>query len=146
MNKNKRIGQYLFLVIFLQSFLLSTQLSDYVDTKKCDQIIDKQLYQICYSYKYKGALSGWVRLDGSLVNSFNDIKQREKFYNESTIPMQYRSKNSDYNRYEKDWSRGHFVVADVDEYEYLHKLNLCQFGEAFYFYYRLNSKNWLLKI
>lgn len=56
---------------------------EYIDKEKCDQIIDKQLYQICYSYKYKGALSGWVKLDGNLVGK-GDIKKRPRFYNEKT--------------------------------------------------------------
>ncbi len=78
------------------------------------RIIDKQLYEICYSYKYKGALSGWVTLYGDKVNSKNDIKKRPKFYNEKTIPMEYRTKSKDYTGYGKDWNRGHFIVADAD--------------------------------
>lgn len=92
----------------------ATELSDFVDTKKCDQIIDKQLYQICYSYEYKGALSGWVKLDGKTVDSTNNIKKRPSFYSESNLKMEYRTKNKDYNGYGKDWNRGHFVVADAD--------------------------------
>lgn len=56
------------------STIYATELSDYVDKSKCDQIVDKQLYKICYSYKYKGALSGWVKLDGNLVGK-GDIKK-----------------------------------------------------------------------
>jgi endonuclease G len=98
--------------VLLPTLLLSAQLSDYVDTKKCDQIVDKQLYQICYSYKNKGALSGWVKLDNKSEST--GIKKRAKFYNESTIPMQYRTKNSDYKGYGEDWNRGHFIVSDAD--------------------------------
>ena len=101
-----------FLVLFSFS-LYAAQLSDYIDTKKCDQIVDKQLYKICYSYKYKGALSGWVTLHGDKVNSVN-IKKRQRFYNEKTIPMKYRTKYKDYTGYGKLWNRGHFVVADAD--------------------------------
>ena len=93
--------------------LKDTELKDYVDVKNCDQVIDKQLYQICYSYKNKGPLSGWLTLKG-VANEDNDIKDREKFYNEDTIPMKYRVKPADYNGYGKDWNRGHFIVADAD--------------------------------
>ena len=93
--------------------LYATQLSDYINTKDCDQVIDKQLYHICYSYKYKGALSGWVTLNGKLVNKKN-IKKRERFYSESTIPLRYRTKYSDYTGYGRQWNRGHFIVADAD--------------------------------
>ena len=93
--------------------LQAAQLSDYVNTKQCDQVVDKQLYKICYSYKYKGALSGWVTLHGDKVNSVN-IKKRQRFYNEKTIPVKYRTKYKDYTGYGKLWNRGHFVVADAD--------------------------------
>ncbi|MDX1808954.1 MAG: DNA/RNA non-specific endonuclease [Sulfurospirillaceae bacterium] len=109
----------LLLLSILTLSLYATNLSDFVNTSKCDQIIDKQLYHICYSYKYKGALSGWVRLDGSLVNK-NNIKRRMKFYSEKTIPVQYRSKSKDYRGYGKDWNRGHFIVSDAD-FDYDHK-------------------------
>jgi endonuclease G len=88
-------------------------IDDYIDKSKCSRIIDKQLYQICYSYKYKGALSGWVKLDGDFVGKGN-IKKRPRFYNEKTIPMKYRTKYKDYTGYGKDWNRGHFIVADAD--------------------------------
>jgi len=106
--------QLLFLVLILVSFTYATSLEDYVDKKQCDQIIDKQLYSICYSYKYKGALSGWVTLSGKNVNTKNDIKKRPRFYNEKTIPMKYRTKYKDYTGFGKDWNRGHFIVADAD--------------------------------
>jgi hypothetical protein len=51
-----------FLVLIFFPFLLNAvDVSNFIDKSKCDQIIDKQLYSICYSYKYKGALSGWTR-------------------------------------------------------------------------------------
>lgn len=108
---NFKIVRYIALLVIN---LNATDIGDFIDKSKCNQIIDMQLYQICYSYKYKGALGGWVRLDGKLMNTSNDTKAREKFYNESTIPMQYRTKSADYNGYGKDWNRGHFVVADAD--------------------------------
>jgi len=104
----------LFFTLFLLTIsIFAAQLSDYIDTKQCDQIVDKQLYKICYSYKYKGALSGWVTLHGDKVNSVN-IKKRQRFYSEKTIPVKYRSKYKDYTGYGKKWNRGHFVVADAD--------------------------------
>jgi endonuclease G, mitochondrial len=112
-NKLKQIP-LIFLIVFLPSVLFAISVEDYIDKSQCDQIVEKQLYQICYSYKYKGALSGWLRLDGKLVDSARDIKKRPKFYNEKTIPMKYRTKYKDYTGYGKDWNRGHFIVADAD--------------------------------
>lgn len=94
--------QLLFILLLLTNLSYATSLEDYVDTKQCDQIVDKQLYKICYSYKYKGAISGWVTLYGDKVNTKDDIKKRPRFYNEKTIPMQYRTKYKDYTGYGKN--------------------------------------------
>ncbi len=103
----------LFFILLSPIILFSTAIEDYIDKSKCDQIIDQQLYQICYSYKYKGALSGWVKLDGNLIGKDN-IKKRPRFYNEDSIPMKFRTKYKDYTGYGEDWNRGHFIVADAD--------------------------------
>ena len=66
------------LLILLNSLLFSTSLNDFIDLSKCDQIIDKQIYKVCYSYKYKGALSGWTTLYGDKVSAIN-IKKRPRF-------------------------------------------------------------------
>ena len=58
--------------IFIVIFLLLTNSAFSKSIKLvCDQIIDKQVYKICYSYKYKGALAVWYKLDGKLVNKTN---------------------------------------------------------------------------
>lgn len=106
--------QLLIILLLLTSISYAASLEDYVDTKQCDQMVDKQLYKICYSYKYKGALSGWVTLYADKVNTKDDIKKRPRFYNEKTIPMKYRTKYKDYTGYGKNWNRGHFIVADAD--------------------------------
>lgn len=90
------------LIGIFPTIVFSASIDKYVDKTKCDQIIDKELYQICYSYKYKGALSGWVRLDGKLVDTSSDIKKRPRFYNEKTIPIKYRTKYKDYTGYGKE--------------------------------------------
>ena len=111
MNSYKKL--VIALLVILPNILFSASLEDYIDESKCDQIVDKQLYQICYSYKNKGPLSGWVTLK-SVSSEENDIKKRPKFYNEDTIPMKYRTKSDDYKGFGEDWNRGHFIVADAD--------------------------------
>lgn len=111
MNSYKKLVIALFVI--LPNILFSASLEEYIDKSKCDQIVDKQLYQICYSYKNKGPLSGWVTLK-SVSSEENDIKKRPKFYNEDTIPMKYRTKSDDYKGFGEDWNRGHFIVADAD--------------------------------
>ncbi len=111
MNSYKKL--VIALLLILPNIVFSASLEDYIDKSKCDQIVDKQLYQICYSYKNKGPLSGWVTLK-SVSSEENDIKKRPKFYNEDTIPMKYRTKSDDYKGFGEDWNRGHFIVADAD--------------------------------
>jgi len=98
----------------LPALAFAVSIEDYIDTSKCEQIIDKQLYKICYSYKNKGPLSGWVKLDGNNVNTSRDIKKRPKFYNEKTIPLKYRTKYKDYTGTGHLYNRAHFIVADAD--------------------------------
>jgi hypothetical protein len=43
--------------LILPALMFSASLDEYVDQSKCNQVIDKQLYQICYSYANKGPLS-----------------------------------------------------------------------------------------
>jgi len=102
-----------FIVSAAFSTVSATEISDFINTKQCDQIIDKKIYTVCYSYKYKGALSGWTTLDGNKVNAVN-IKKRPRFYENKTIPKKYRSKYSDYTGMGRIWNRGHFIVADAD--------------------------------
>jgi endonuclease G, mitochondrial len=92
--------------------LNATDISDFINLKNCDQVIDKQVFKICYSYKYKGALAVWYELDGNLVNK-NNIKARPVFYSEKNIPIQYRTKSQDYVN--SGFDRGHLAPdADFD--------------------------------
>lgn len=104
----------IFLIISIQLFATST--NDFINISKCDQIIDKQVFQICYDYKLKGAKAVWYQLDGQLVNAVN-IKDRPKFYTEKNLPVKYRSKSSDY--IESGYDRGH--IASDASFDYNEK-------------------------
>ena len=75
-----------------------------------------------------------------VANEDNDIKEREKFYNEDTIPMKYRVKPSDYNGFGKDWNRGHFIVADAD-FDYDEKALIQSLYNGKYSSTKCNSKS-----
>ncbi|KIM06070.1 MAG: hypothetical protein KN64_00770 [Sulfurovum sp. AS07-7] len=94
------------LFVLVISIVHATSIKDFIDLKNCDQIVDKQVYNICYIYKYKGALAVWYDLDGQLVNK-NNIKERPKFYSEKNIPIQYRAKSQDYSH--SGFDRGHLA-------------------------------------
>lgn len=74
--------------------------------KDCDQIVDKQIYTVCYDYKNKGARYVSYSLDGDLVHK-NNIKKRQRFYSEPQIPKKYASKYADYSR--SGYDRGHLL-------------------------------------
>ena len=103
----------IFITIFLSIQIFATNISDFINKNNCDKVIDKQVFQICYSYKNKGAFYVGYELNGTLVNKAN-IKKRASFYNEKTIPMQYRSKSSDYKK--SGYDRGHLAPDAAFDY------------------------------
>ena len=42
--------------IFISLFAFTLLVCASNEFKGCDKVIDKQVYKVCYSYKYKGAL------------------------------------------------------------------------------------------
>jgi endonuclease G len=80
----------------------------FFNKKQCDQIINKDYYQICYNYKAKGANFVYYVLDGAKVNKEN-IKDRPRFYDELELPKKYRTKHSDYTKNQYKMDRGHLA-------------------------------------
>ena len=74
--------------------------------KMCDQIVDKEFFEVCYSYDLKVAKAVIYRLEGDLVNELN-IKERPDFYEEEQIPKEYRAEYSDYTH--SGYDRGHLA-------------------------------------
>lgn len=103
----------LFLLI-LATLLQSTDLSQYINKQNCSQIIDKQVFTVCYDYKMKGAKYVAYTLDGSKVNAVN-IKKRSRFYTEKNLPNQYRSHNKDYTH--SGYDRGHLANDASFDYD-----------------------------
>jgi endonuclease G len=108
------LKKFLLLSIIILS-LNATDISDFINLKNCDQIIDKQVFKICYSYKYKGAIAVWYNLNGNLVNKKN-IKDRPKFYSEKNIPIKYRSKSRDYLKSTNDASFDYDKKVQIKTY------------------------------
>ena len=108
----------LVMILILAFSLNAFEIKDFIDLDKCDKVIDKETFNICYSYKHKGALSGWTTIKGELATK-EGIKDRPKFYEEESLPNKYRTKYSDYTGYGKDWNRGHIIVSDAEaDYNY----------------------------
>lgn len=107
----KKLLLLLVLVYIRHLHALDINENSFIDKSRCDKIIDKQIYKICYSYKYKSALGGWSTLNGDTVYK-GDIKKRPRFYIEKNLPKKYRTKYSDY--YDSMFDHGHFIASDAD--------------------------------
>lgn len=102
-----------FAILFTSASLFALEVEDFIDKSKCDQIINKKTYSICYSYKYKGAVGGWTTINGEMAVK-EGIKERMDFYDEVSLPEKYRTSHKDYNGYGKEWNRGHIIVSDAE--------------------------------
>jgi endonuclease G len=128
------------LISTLTASLSATTISDFINLNRCDQIIDKQVYKICYSYKYKGALIVWYELDGNLVHK-NNIKKRPSFYSEKNIPIKYRSKSSDYTR--TGFDRGHLANDASFDYDKKAQRKTYSMANIVPQYPKLNRRTWI---
>ena len=101
-------------LLLLTTLLQATDLTQYINKQNCSQIIDKQVYTICYDYKAKGAKYLSYTLDGKKVNSVN-IKKRSKFYTEKNLPLKYRSNPKDYSQ--SGYDKGHLANDASFDYD-----------------------------
>lgn len=126
--------------LLLANVVYATNIKDFINLNKCDQIINKQVYKIYYSYKYKGALAVWYDLDGELVNK-NNFKKRPRFYSEKNIPIRYRAKSKDYLH--SGFDRGH--LANDASFDWSKKSQVKTYSMANITpqYPQLNKRAWI---
>jgi len=96
------------LTLYLLSFsaLFAISANDFINTQKCDQIIDKVFYTICYNYTLKSATAVSYTLEGDLVDEGN-IQDRPNFNVEILLDEAYRISDSDYTN--SGYNRGHLA-------------------------------------
>lgn len=120
--------------------ILATDVRDFVDLSKCDKIIDKKVFNICYDYSHKSAKAVYYPLDGNLVNAVN-IEERMEFYDEPTLPFYQRTTSKDYTH--SGYDRGHLCPdADMD-YSYETLLQTYSMANVAPQTPTLNRKVWL---
>ena len=78
----------------------------FINSSRCNQILDKEFFVVCYNYKLKVATTVAYSLEGDLVNELN-IKDRPSFYQEELIDEPYRAKSNDYSG--SGYDRGHLA-------------------------------------
>lgn len=85
---------------------IATFSEKFINSSRCNQIIDKEFITICYDYKLKSARAVSYTLDGDLVNELN-INKRPSFYVEKAIEFKYRISTTDYIN--SGYDRGHLA-------------------------------------
>jgi len=80
--------------------------SQFMNSSVCDDIIDKEFFEICYDEDLKVAKSVAYTLQGDLVNELN-IQDRPSFYEEPTLDNSVRASVSDYSN--SGYDRGHMA-------------------------------------
>lgn len=99
-------------LVFTASNVMATDVKEFVDLSKCDKIIDKKVFNICYDYSHKSAKAVYYPLDGDLVNAVNLVTDI-KFYEESELPFFKSVSSTDYLH--SGYDRGHLCPdADMD--------------------------------
>jgi len=96
------------------SLLNAIDLDNYINKTNCNQIINKQVFTVCYDYKNKGAKYVAYTLHGELVNYLN-IKKRKSFYTEKNLKKEYRSYSKDYRK--SGFDRGHLASDASFDYD-----------------------------
>lgn len=108
----KNIG--FIIAIGLPIFADSIDVNMFINKDNCSQIINKDIYNICYEYKNKGAKVVSYSIYGDLVNKGN-VEERPKFYTESNLPSSKRSKSDDYTN--TGYDRGHLAPDAHFDYD-----------------------------
>ncbi|EAU56003.1 DNA/RNA non-specific endonuclease [Mariprofundus ferrooxydans] len=120
----------------------ATEIRDFINSRNCDQVLDKGFYQICYDYSAKGARYVGYTLDGSKVNA-GDIKKRPRFYPDTAIPAKYRTTSSDYTKNEFHADRGHLAPDASFDWSQKSLHSVYSMANIIPQYSKINRKTWV---
>ena len=106
MTKKALFKKLTLITLFIPNIIYAISVDDFITNEKCDQIIDKIFFTICYDYNLKSAKVVSYTLQGDLVNELN-IEKRPSFKVERSISSEYRASTKDYTN--SGWDRGHLA-------------------------------------
>ncbi len=106
----------------------------------CDQVIDKEYYEICYDYDLKGALFVSYSLDGDNVDKQN-LTDRPSFYTEPTLYDEYVSEYNDYVG--SGYDRGHLASDASFDWSYNSLDSVYSMANIIPQYPEVNRKLWI---
>ena len=92
----------------------SKYLPKYEINIKCDQILHKKAFDICYNYKWKTPKIVIYRLYKKLINKNNYSRKNLRFKPDYNIPIKFRSYNKDYSK--TGYDRGHLAPNGAFDY------------------------------
>ena len=98
--------QLALIVALLSTTLQAIETTDYLNEDNCDQILDKEFFQVCYDYNLKAPKAVSYTLYGDLVNETN-IEKKPSFKIDREIEKAYRASSSDYRK--SGYDRGHLA-------------------------------------
>jgi len=130
-----------FLLLF-PTYSNATEIRDFINSRNCDQVLDKGFYKICYNYSFKGALFVGYNLDGDKVNAIN-IKKRPRFYPDKAIPRQYRTTSKDYTHNEFHADRGHLAPDASFDWSKKSLHSVYSMGNIIPMYRSINRRTWV---
>ena len=73
------------LVFGAGSSYVKSDVGQFIDFSKCNNVIDKNIYSVCYDEDNNRVMSGWSIIDGSKLNEGN-LKGRPAFYKDEKWP------------------------------------------------------------
>ena len=100
------LKKYTLIATLLISPLLALDSSQFINEDNCNQILDKEFYEICYDHNLKTAKAVSYTLYGDLVNETN-IQKRPSFKIDREVEKQYRASTKDYTK--SGYDRGHLA-------------------------------------
>jgi len=100
------LKRYIIITTLLLSHLLAFNSSQFINEDNCNQILDKEYFQVCYDYNLKTAKAVTYTLYGDLVNETN-IKKRPSFKIDKEVEKKYRASTKDYTK--SGYDRGHLA-------------------------------------
>lgn len=100
------LKKYTLIATLLLSPLLALDSSQFINEDNCNQILDKEFFQVCYDHNLKTAKAVSYTLYGDLVNETN-IEKRPSFRIDREVERQYRASTTDYTN--SGYDRGHLA-------------------------------------
>ena len=108
------LKKYTIITTLLLSPLLALDSSQFINEDNCNQILDKEFFQVCYDHNLKTAKAVSYTLYGDLVNETN-IEKRPSFKIDREVEKQYRASTKDYTK--SGYDRGHLANDASFDYD-----------------------------